>query len=107
MMDDRTSLPHIKKMQSAGDFINFLRRRGGIYLNQARRSLWIHARVPEDFEAARPILRWFRETVEADRFVLTSSRQRTCAWLGHQVFPPRLVRVEASKFCGVVYLQFL
>jgi len=68
-------------MQLARDSINFLRRRGGIYLNQARRSIWIHARDPEDFEAARPILRWFRETVEADRFVLTSSRQLTCAWL--------------------------
>jgi 3-deoxy-D-manno-octulosonic-acid transferase-like protein len=68
-------------MQSARDSINFLRRRGGIYLNQARRSIWIQARDPEDFEAARPILRWFREAVLADRFLLTSGRQQTCTWL--------------------------
>jgi len=68
-------------MQSARESINFLRRRGGIYLNQARRSIWIQARDPEDFEAARPILRWFRETVLVDRFLLTSGRQQTWAWL--------------------------
>jgi hypothetical protein len=68
-------------MDSARESINFLRRRAGIYLYQARRSLWIQARDPEDFEAARPILRWFREMVAVDRFLLTSDRQQTCTWL--------------------------
>ena len=73
-------------MHSTRYYLDFLRKRSGLHLYQARRSIWINAGQPEDFEAARPILRWFRETILADRFVLTSISQRTNAWLAER-FP--------------------
>jgi hypothetical protein len=84
--------------------LDFLRNRSGLYLYQARRSIWINGGNPEDFEAARPILRWFRETVLADRFVLTSVNQRTNAWLrerfpsDHIIPPPWDVRPVVGRF---------
>ena len=80
-------------MQSASELLSFFRRRGGIYLNRARRSIWVHGRDPEDFEAISPLLRWLRTTVSTDRFVLTSGRPGTCRWLrarypNDNVLPP-------------------
>ena len=71
----------------------FLRRRGGIYLNRSRRSVWVHARDAGSFVAASRILAWIRGTVAMDRLLLTSSRPRTCAWLAARypndnVLPP-------------------
>jgi hypothetical protein len=80
-------------MQSGHELLAFLRRRGGVYLNRARRSIWVHARDPEDFEAARPLVQWLRTAVTTDRFLLTSGCPRTCAWLtarhpNDNVLPP-------------------
>ncbi len=80
-------------MQSASELLTFLRRRGGIYLNRARRSIWVHGRDPEDFAAIAPLLRWLRTAVATDRFLLTSARPATCRWLrgrypNDNVLPP-------------------
>lgn len=91
-------------MHSTRYSLDFLRKRGGFYLHQARRSIWIHAGDPDDFEAARPILRWFRDTVLADRFVLTSGSLRTNAWLAQRfpsdhIMPPAWdARAFVSRF---------
>jgi hypothetical protein len=84
-------------MQSASGYelLTFLRRRSGVYLNRARRSVWVHGRDPADFEAARPLLQWLRSTIPTDRFLLTSSRTSTCSWLAARypndnVLPPPL-----------------
>jgi 3-deoxy-D-manno-octulosonic-acid transferase len=80
-------------MQSASERLTFYRRRGGVYLNRARRSLWIHGRDPEDFEAISPVLRWLRTAVLTDRLLLSSNRPTTCQWLrirypNDNVLPP-------------------
>ena len=80
-------------MQSASELLTFLRHRGGVYLNRARRSIWVHGRDPEDFEALSPLLRWLRTAVATDRFLLTSGRPATCRWLRERypndnVLPP-------------------
>ena len=80
-------------MQSTSELLTFLRRRGGIYLNRARRSIWVHGRNREDFEAISPLLRWLRTAVATDRFLLTSARPETCRWLrgrypNDNVLPP-------------------
>lgn len=80
-------------MQSASERLSFLRRRGGVYLNRARRSVWVHGRDPEDFEAIAPLLRWLRSAVATDRLLLTSARSGTCRWLrarypNDNVLPP-------------------
>jgi hypothetical protein len=82
-------------MQSASayELFSFLRRRNGVYLNRARRSVWVHGRDPADFEAARPLLQWLRSAVPTDRFLLTSGRPSTCSWLAARypndnVLPP-------------------
>lgn len=59
----------------------FLRRRGGLYLNRSRRSVWVHARDARSFAAASRVLAWLRETVAMDRLLLTSSLPQTCDWL--------------------------
>lgn len=82
-------------MQSASayELSTFLRRRSGVYLNRARRSVWVHGRDPADFEAVRPLLQWLRSAVPTDRFLLTSGRTPTCSWLtarypNDNVLPP-------------------
>jgi hypothetical protein len=91
-------------MQSMHYSLDSLRTRSGVYLYQARRSIWIHAAKPEDFEAARPILRWFRDTVSADRFVLTSNNRPTNEWLmarfpsDHVMAPPWNLRPFVDRF---------
>jgi hypothetical protein len=80
-------------MQSTFELLSFLRRRGGVYLNRARRSIWVHGRDPEDFEAISRLLRWLRTAVATDRFLLTSARPETCRWLrgrypNDNVLPP-------------------
>jgi hypothetical protein len=85
------------------DHIVFLLRRSGVYLNRARRSVWIHGDEPEHFEAARPLLKWLRTGVSAERLLLTSDRPGTCRWLRARYpndntlpapfeFPPLLAR---------------
>lgn len=71
----------------------FLRRRGGVYLNRSRRSIWVHARDPEEFAAASRMLKWFRGAIATDRLLLTSSSPHTCSWLAARypndnVLPP-------------------
>jgi hypothetical protein len=63
------------------DHLALLARRGGAYLNRARRSVWVHGRDPEDFEAVRPVLKWLRTGISAERLLLTSDRPQTCIWL--------------------------
>jgi len=59
----------------------FLLRRSGVYLNRARRSVWVHGGIAEDFEAARVLLSWLRTGVSTERLLLTSDRPLTCEWL--------------------------
>src|ERR1700687_344581 len=71
----------------------FVRRRAGAYLNRARRSVWLHARDPETFEAAQLLIAWLRATVPTDRLLFTSPRPPTCIWLRQRspndnVLPP-------------------
>jgi hypothetical protein len=63
------------------DQLAFQMRRSGVYLNRARRSVWVHGRDAEDFEAVAPILKWLRTAISAERLLLTSERAQTCAWL--------------------------
>lgn len=79
--------------RSVTERIAFLRRRGGVYLNRSRRSIWVHARDPEDFGAASRVLKWIRGAVATDRLLLTSPSWRTCSWLAARfpndnVLPP-------------------
>jgi len=93
-------------MQSASAYerLTFLRRRSGIYLNRARRSVWVHGRDPADFDAARPLLQWLRSAVTTDRLLLTSGRTRTCTWLAARypndnVLPPPFnVKLFVNRF---------
>lgn len=78
---------------SGAERLAFLRRRGGVYLNRSRRSVWVHARDPDDFVAASGVLKWIRGAVATDRLLLTSSSWRTCCWLAARfpndnVLPP-------------------
>src|SRR5579862_3453137 len=75
------------------DHLAFLARRGGAYLNRARLSVWVHGQDPEDFEAARPVLKWLRTGISAERLLLTSDSPQTCTWLrarypNDNVLPP-------------------
>jgi hypothetical protein len=63
------------------DQLAFLMRRGGVYLNRARRSVWVHGRNPDDFEAVAPLLKWLRTGISAERLLLTSDLAQTCVWL--------------------------
>ena len=63
------------------DQFAFQIRRGGLYLNRARRSVWVHGRDAEDFEAVAPMLKWLRTAISAERLLLTSDRAQTCVWL--------------------------
>jgi hypothetical protein len=83
----------VTRMQSAYEQLAFLRRRAGVYLNRARRSVWLHARDQETFEAAQPLIGWLRATVPTDRLLFTSARADTCTWLRQRypndnVLPP-------------------
>jgi len=57
------------------------RRRGGIYLNRARRSIWFHGDTVGDFESVAELVHRLRREVATDRFVFTSLRAETCEWL--------------------------
>jgi hypothetical protein len=59
----------------------FQMRRSGVYLNRARRSVWVHGRDAEDFEAVSSMLKWLRTAISAERLLLTSDRAQTCLWL--------------------------
>jgi len=85
------------------DQLAFLMRRGGVYLNRARRSVWVHGREVGDFEAVAPLLKWLRTGISAERLLLTSDRAQTCVWLRARYpndntlpppfdFPPLLAR---------------
>lgn len=78
---------------SRGERLAFLRRRSGVYLNRSRRSVWLHARDPEAFAAASPLIKWIREAIPTERLLLSSSSPRTCRWLSERypndnVLPP-------------------
>jgi hypothetical protein len=57
------------------------RRRAGVYLNRARRSVWFHGNTVADFEHLTELIRRLRREVATDRFVFTSARAETCEWL--------------------------
>ncbi len=80
-------------MPSGFQLAAFLRRRGGVYLNRSRRSVWVHARHPHEFAAALHVLKWIRGAVATDRLLLTSASAQTCRWLAARypndnVLPP-------------------
>lgn len=61
--------------------VAYWRRRSGIYLNRARRSVWFHGDTVGDFESMAELVRRLRREVATDRFVFTSLRAETCEWL--------------------------
>jgi hypothetical protein len=63
------------------DRVSFIARRGGFYLNRARKSVWVHARDRKDFEAVEAVLNWLRTGISAERLLLTCDDPRTCLWL--------------------------
>ena len=63
----------------------FQMRRGGIYLNRARRSVWVHGRDATDFEAVAPMLKWLRTAISAERLLLTSDRARPAYGCGRAI----------------------
>lgn len=66
---------------SVREALRYLRRRWGVYLNRARRSIWIHGAGVDDFAAADELIRHLKKVVPTDRFVFTSRRAATCTWL--------------------------
>lgn len=61
--------------------VTHLRRRAGVYLNRARRSIWFHGGTVQDFVAAEDLVRQLRRRVSTDRFLFTSADRQTCEWL--------------------------
>ena len=61
--------------------VTHLRRRAGIYLNRARRSIWFHGGTVQDFVAAEDVVRRLRRQVSTDRFVFTTADRQACEWL--------------------------
>lgn len=61
--------------------LTHLRRRAGVYLNRARRSIWFHGDAVADFAAADGLVRSLRRRVSTDRFLFTARDALACAWL--------------------------